>query len=751
LAANQEATMTRGFRAVQWSAVLVVFACAKPLGEPARGQVPPPCAPEECERACQDRGDAGACTRAAELAWEGKTGQFDAAQALRPASRGCDGGDQLACTLLGQHHERGIGTEWDPARAVALYEKACTAGIGLGCFRLGGMYGRGHGVDVDPWKERAYVGRAVAIWLPQCRGAQPQWCMHAASVVQRSDPDGAYELYKDACGGGIKSGCVKIAARSTGSVHLHVAKLRQLEAQCEDGEASACEEMASRATSTRFAELEQRACELGAPQACTTIGVLYDVGEGVAKDDELKLRYLSRACNRGMSEACVYLAEDADESAGREREVEGFLLRACQMGNREACDNLSEARAVAGDDAAAVRWATEACRMGSVRSCERLIERDRELPGVMMDAKRALYRAACDDGKQPACARLDKLDKDDDAIVRAVRDAIASQDAAAFGTLAPGEVVVRGLWFDSEDCAKQFSATQRVTAALYPALLRCLATLGLKPEMASAHRRAQLVYEPGVAVALDVYGGAIRRILGPSSSSKSARAPVVTPEALHAHDAGARAVEPGEAVRDLLGGSSAAFSAQLFLCVDTAGKVSRAEITRGSGLDDYDRAVESAAAAWTFTPFVVRGRPVVVCASDLITYPPDRTRRSLPPLLPAIDDLVNPGIGAGHAPPNVAPTTLEAYRIAGERNIVPDDATKTEISRARKTRLIGSYKLCLTSSGRIRTVTRLKSTGFAEYDQRLMQKIRDWRYRPFMLNGAPTPVCTAVTFIYSQR
>jgi protein TonB len=26
-----------------------------------------------------------------------------------------------------------------------------------------------------------------------------------------------------------------------------------------------------------------------------------------------------------------------------------------------------------------------------------------------------------------------------------------------------------------------------------------------------------------------------------------------------------------------------------------------------------------------------------------------------------------------------------------------------------------------------------------------------WRYYPFLVGGEPTPVCTAVTFIYSQR
>jgi protein TonB len=105
------------------------------------------------------------------------------------------------------------------------------------------------------------------------------------------------------------------------------------------------------------------------------------------------------------------------------------------------------------------------------------------------------------------------------------------------------------------------------------------------------------------------------------------------------------------------------------------------------------------------------------------------------------------------APPqNVAPTALDANRISGEKNIVPDDVTKTEISRSGKDKLIGSYKLCITNDGNISSVVQLKSTGFPAYDSKIQTTIRgEWRYRPFMVNGKPTPVCTAVTFIYSQK
>jgi protein TonB len=105
------------------------------------------------------------------------------------------------------------------------------------------------------------------------------------------------------------------------------------------------------------------------------------------------------------------------------------------------------------------------------------------------------------------------------------------------------------------------------------------------------------------------------------------------------------------------------------------------------------------------------------------------------------------------APPQlVPPTALKQNRIAGEDQIMPDDVTKTEIGRSGKDRLVGSFKLCLSAEGNVTAVSQLKSTGFPTYDAKIISTIRSaWRYRPFMVNGKAVPVCSAVTFIYSQK
>jgi hypothetical protein len=93
---------------------------------------------------------------------------------------------------------------------------------------------------------------------------------------------------------------------------------------------------------------------------------------------------------------------------------------------------------------------------------------------------------------------------------------------------------------------------------------------------------------------------------------------------------------------------------------------------------------------------------------------------------------------------------LEGTRIAGDKNIVPDDVTKVEISRDGKSKLVGAFKLCIAVTGKVVSSRTLKSTGYLAYDTKIHKAMSAWRYRPFLVNGKAVPVCTAVTFIYSQ-
>jgi TPR repeat protein len=379
----------------------------------AAPSAPRSCAPAECERACEAGGDAKACTRIAELYWEGQNGHpHDPARAFRFATRACDAGDGFGCSLLGLCYQDGIGTEWAPARAVAAYEKACKAGAGVGCYNLSGMYSGAHGVDADPEKADALMKLAESHWRTACEGAEPRWCTNAAFLLRRRGGPGAYAgayaLDRRACDHGVGVGCVEALgdAHTLGRLDLD-AYSRELEKLCIDGEPSACSNFGPFIEHVRSGELLRRGCELGDRASCELLGVMYELGKDVPKDDEAKRRYYRMACDRAVPSACQGLARDALTTGSPE--VPDLLRRGCQMGDATSCDLLAEVSSWSGDTAAIVRWATEGCRMASRDSCKRLIERDAELPVIPADVKRELYTDACRAQIATACRRLEPL------------------------------------------------------------------------------------------------------------------------------------------------------------------------------------------------------------------------------------------------------------------------------------------------------------------------------------------------------
>jgi periplasmic protein TonB len=102
-------------------------------------------------------------------------------------------------------------------------------------------------------------------------------------------------------------------------------------------------------------------------------------------------------------------------------------------------------------------------------------------------------------------------------------------------------------------------------------------------------------------------------------------------------------------------------------------------------------------------------------------------------------------------PRTVPPTTIEAQRVAGEKFIQPDEATKLQMARDGRERVQAMVKMCLSAQGDV-TSTRLgQSSGYDEYDALIMGTMQAWKYRPYLVDNQPAPVCTQVTFIYQQN
>jgi serine/threonine protein kinase len=120
------------------------------------------------------------------------------------------------------------------------------------------------------------------------------------------------------------------------------------------------------------------------------------------------------------------------------------------------------------------------------------------------------------------------------------------------------------------------------------------------------------------------------------------------------------------------------------------------------------------------------------------------------PAVPAAAVPVAPATPA--APTVVASAALDANRIGGDKSITPDSATMDAITRSGTDKVFSSYKVCVGADGNISTVSLLRTSGYAAYDDKIQSTIRrEWRYRPFVVNGKAVAVCTAIRFAYSQK
>lgn len=97
----------------------------------------------------------------------------------------------------------------------------------------------------------------------------------------------------------------------------------------------------------------------------------------------------------------------------------------------------------------------------------------------------------------------------------------------------------------------------------------------------------------------------------------------------------------------------------------------------------------------------------------------------------------------------IVPQVAVAKRfLSGERKPRPDDGTRAAMARDRAAQVVTTVKYCISARGAVSRLQLLKSSGYSAYDSRILNAMRQWRYRPFLVNGEATPVCSATTFIY---
>ena len=190
------------------------------------------------------------------------------------------------------------------------------------------------------------------------------------------------------------------------------------------------------------------------------------------------------------------------------------------------------------------------------------------------------------------------------------------------------------------------------------------------------------------------------------------------------------------------------------MCVDGTGKVDAVTILDvGPDVRAFGTLSAQSARRWKLSPFLVRGKPVRACGTVLTAYPgerlspSDRSPMAAYPPPPAAPPPA-PVQGGSDMPHTLPPQTLEALRLGARERMEPDEATKVELAKPGSRPLVGVFKLCVSATGTITSVSILKSSGFEAYDQKITRAMATWAYTPFEVNGKPVPVCTAITVRY---
>jgi TPR repeat protein len=195
--------------------------------------------------------------------------EFDPEDLRVEFERECDNGNAGACFSLGEWYQV---IKRDYAKAAELFEENCEKrNFGNSCFGLGALYSAGRGRERDFTKARALFKKACS--LGHTRGCD----IHGATCLDKKiseaagtkqDFVGAQKSFASACSREYAPSCFRL-----GQMHLK----GQLSS---DGKPDA-------ASSHAFMK---RACDLGAPNGCHTLAVMYKNGDSVTQDDR-KYKY----------------------------------------------------------------------------------------------------------------------------------------------------------------------------------------------------------------------------------------------------------------------------------------------------------------------------------------------------------------------------------------------------------------------------------------------------------------------------
>jgi hypothetical protein len=313
---------------------------------------------------------------------------------------------------------------------------------------------------------------------------------------------------------------------------------------------------------------------------------------------------------------------------------------------------------------------------------------------------------------------------------------LRSRDPSVLRQLMGEALIDSGLVFVDPECSTAFNAPRDVKAGDLDAFAQCLAKLELQPSAREHWRSDTAVLEYGAGFEVEARLEDDHGVARLSRIGFESLVPMVTP----AHLAALR-VETNDKVTlpPVLEPNALAW---VGLCVNATGSIDETrllEVTSPLAGATFEAIVKQ----WRFKPLVVADQPSPFCARLRLARQNVQEPEIVPPVVPRSR--------SGATPIVLAPTVLEQRRIRGTKLVVPNDTESSAMDRARVSRVDGIFRLCIDETGATESVVALRSTGLPTYDRDIILAMRKWAFQPFVVAGRAVPVCTAVTFVYTQR
>lgn len=186
--------------------------------------------------------------------------------------RQCNNGDAESCFDLGNLYD----VKQDYNKAMEFYSKSCEMGEALGCYNLGSLYYNGKGVKQDYKKAREF-------WSKACEMNNALGCGSLGMLYYKGK--GVKQDYKKAMKFVIKT-CeidTKICDNAIEELYIKDSDYKNL------------------------MDIGNNLCEKDNAFGCILLGGLYYNGFGVKQDYKRAIKFLNKACDLGLKDACKKL------------------------------------------------------------------------------------------------------------------------------------------------------------------------------------------------------------------------------------------------------------------------------------------------------------------------------------------------------------------------------------------------------------------------------------------------------------